>query len=259
MFADDTNLTASGSSIFEIKTMLDKDSECLTEWLCANKLTLNVIKTEYMLIGSWQRISSLTDSLSLSINGIALKQAHALKCLGLTIDDNLTYKNHIKNIIKKVKSNLSIMRKAKPFLNQQLLKSIYYSIIEPHFTYCSVVWDSIDKTLADKLKKLQNRAARIITSAPYSVHTCEMTLDHKRKCQKSIMTHKIVNGQAPSYLTEISEKQIGLTVYNLRTSNNIQILKVRTKSYYDSFGVSGPIMWNSLPDSLKNEKKSFKI
>ena len=71
MFADDTNLTASSSSIFEIKAMLDKDSECLTEWLCANKLTLNVIKTEYMLIGSWQRISSLTDSLSLSINGIA--------------------------------------------------------------------------------------------------------------------------------------------------------------------------------------------
>ena len=85
------------------------------------------------------------------------------------------------------------------------------------------------------------------------------TLDHKRKCQKSIMMHKIVNGQAPSYLTEISEKQIGSTVYNLRTSNNIQISKVRTKSYYDSFGVSGPIMWNSLPDSLKNEKNLSKF
>ena len=213
MFADDTNLTASGSSIPEIKTMLDKDIECLVEWLCVNKLTLNVIKTEYMLIGSWQRISSLTDSLSLSINGIALKQTHALKCLGLTIDDNLTYKHHIDNVIKRVKSNLSIMRKAKPFLNQQLLKTIYYSIIEPHFTYCSVVWDSIDQTLADKLQKLQNRAARIITSAPYSVHTCDVfsdlkwsTLDHKRKCQKTIMMHKIVNCQAPFYLTKISEK-----------------------------------------------------
>ena len=59
MFADDTNLTVSGSSIPEIKTMLDKDIECLVEWLCVNKLTLNVIKAEYMLIGSWLRISSL--------------------------------------------------------------------------------------------------------------------------------------------------------------------------------------------------------
>ena len=39
MYAEDTNLTASGSSIPEIKTMLDKDIECLVEWLCANKLT----------------------------------------------------------------------------------------------------------------------------------------------------------------------------------------------------------------------------
>ena len=47
------------TSIPEIKTMLDKDIECLVEWLCVNKLTLNVIKAEYMLIGSWLRISSL--------------------------------------------------------------------------------------------------------------------------------------------------------------------------------------------------------
>ena len=60
MYADDTNLTASGSSISEIKSMLDKDIECVVDWLCVNKLTLNVIKTEYMIIGSWQRIASLS-------------------------------------------------------------------------------------------------------------------------------------------------------------------------------------------------------
>ena len=70
--------------------------------------------------------------------------------------------------------------------------------------------------------------------------------------------HKIVNCEAPFYLTKMSEKQIGSTAYDLRSSNNIQIPKVRTKSYYDSLGVSGPIMWNSLPDSLKNEKSLSK-
>ena len=191
MFADDTNLTASGSSVTEIKTVLNKDIECLVEWLCVNKLTLNVIKTEYMLIGSRQRIACQTEKLDLYINNVALKQSHAFKCLRLTIDDNLTFKIYIENVIKKVKRNLSILLKAKPLLNQALLKNIYYAIIEPYFTYCSVVWDSIDKTLADKLQKLQNRAARIITSASYyTVRTHDMfsylkwsTLDHKRKCQ----------------------------------------------------------------------------
>ena len=73
------------------------------------------------------------------------------------------------------------------------------------------------------------------------------------------MMHKIVNCQAPFYLTKISEKQIGSTVYDLRSSNNIQLQKVRTKSYYDGFGVSGPIIWNSLLDSLKNEKSLSKF
>lgn len=262
MYADDTNLTVSGSNIPEIKLMLEKDIQCVVEWLCANKLTLNVIKTEFMLIGSRQRIATLTDNLDLSVNGITLKQTDEIKCLGIKIDENLTWKSQIDTIKKKVATNLRVMRKAKPFLNRQLLISIYHSIIEPYFSYCSVVWDNIDLTLADKLQKLQNRAARIITSAPYSVHTCDVFSDlgwsplaHNRKCQKAIMMHKIINGCAPSYLTEMFEKQFGSTVYNLRSSDkNIQIPKVRTESYKRSFAVSGSMLWNSLPNSLKNEK-----
>ena len=88
MYADDTNLTASGSCIPEIKSVLDKDIKRVVDLLCANKLTLNVIKTEYLLIGSWQRIASLTNNLNLLINGITLKQAQEVKCLEYTIDEN---------------------------------------------------------------------------------------------------------------------------------------------------------------------------
>ena len=103
MYADDTNLTASGSSITEIKTILDNDITRVVEWLSANKLSLNSIKTEYMLIGSRKRLTSLTDTLNLSLNGVALKQTHEVKCLGLIIDENLTWKSHIENVVKKVK------------------------------------------------------------------------------------------------------------------------------------------------------------
>ena len=179
-----------------------------------------------MLIGSRQRLTSLTDTLNLSLNGVALKQTHEVKCLGLIIDENLTWKSHIENVVKKVKSSLRILKKAKPYVNQQLLTNIYYAIVEPHFSYCSVVWDSIDKTLTDKLQKLQNRAARIITSAPYTRHTSDVlsdlkwsTLAHMRKYQKAIMIHKIVNGHALTYLTDMFGKQFGRTVYNLRSSS----------------------------------------
>ena len=70
-------------------------------------------------------------------------------------------------MIKKVKTNLAIMKKAKPYVNKQLLTNTYYSIVDPHFNHFPTIWDGIEKTLADKFQKLQNRAARITTSAPY--------------------------------------------------------------------------------------------
>ena len=56
LFADDTNLTAAGSSLSEIEDVMNHDLECLRKWLIANKLSLNVAKTEFMLIGSKQMI-----------------------------------------------------------------------------------------------------------------------------------------------------------------------------------------------------------
>ena len=59
LFADYTNLTASGSSIIDIQTKLNNNLENIHQWLLANKLTLNKDKTEYMIAGSRQRISKI--------------------------------------------------------------------------------------------------------------------------------------------------------------------------------------------------------
>ena len=61
MFADDTNLTVSGNSITDLETAVNSDLEKLRKWLIANKLSLNVAKTEFMLIGSKQMIKSISN------------------------------------------------------------------------------------------------------------------------------------------------------------------------------------------------------
>ena len=55
--------------------------------------------------------------------------------------------------------------------NQETLKTIYYSLVQPYFDYCDVVWSDCSKTRADKFQKLQNRAAWIITRADYSIRS----------------------------------------------------------------------------------------
>ena len=159
--------------------------------------------------------------------------------------------------------NLGILKKIRNILSHDCLNNIYKSIVEPYFNYCCLVWNSIDQVLVDKLQKLQNRAARIITRAPYlSVRTSQLfqelqwvPLAQSRMQQKAIMMFKIVNGLAPPYLKEIFTDHLGSQVYNLRcSSDNLKLPKVRTDLYKNSFAYTGAKLWNSLPESLKKER-----
>ena len=69
--------------------MLQNYIQSIVQWICANKLTLNVIKSEYMLIGSWQRLATHNETFNLSVNGVSLKRVPEAKCLGLLIEENL--------------------------------------------------------------------------------------------------------------------------------------------------------------------------
>ena len=75
MYADDTNMTFTACSVEGLRHEMNADIEKLKQWLCANELTMNILKTEYMLIGTRKRIATVTKSLDLSINGISLKKS----------------------------------------------------------------------------------------------------------------------------------------------------------------------------------------
>ena len=73
MYADDANMTFTACSIPELQHHMNVDLQFLQNWLTANRLTLNVVRTEFMLVGSRQRVATLTQELDLSLNGISLK------------------------------------------------------------------------------------------------------------------------------------------------------------------------------------------
>ena len=82
--------------------------------------------------------------------------------------------------------------------NQEILKTFYYSLVQPYFDYCDVVWGDCSKTRADKLQKLQNRAARIITRADYSIRSSDVlnslewsNLEERRKRHLLVTMFKV--------------------------------------------------------------------
>jgi len=95
---------------------MTKDLKGIASWLSINKLTLNVLKTDFMVIGSRQRVASLEGEISLSLLHTKLEKVQSVKCLGVNIDEYLTWDNHILSIMQKVTRKLIILKKFKPVL-----------------------------------------------------------------------------------------------------------------------------------------------
>ena len=89
MYADDTNLTVRSSDINNLEEALNSEMCNIHQWLLSNKLTLNFDKTEYMIIGTRQRLAKVSKDINVSTDGKTLKQVYTKKTLGVVIDDKL--------------------------------------------------------------------------------------------------------------------------------------------------------------------------
>ena len=156
LFVDDTNLTASEDSMTDVENAVNSDLENLRNWLIANKLSLNVAKTEFMLIGSRQMIKDFHQKIF--IENKQIKQVDKCKTLGIIVDQHLSWKNNTKNVCRKITAGICALRRIKPFVDKETLISIYNAIVHPHFNYCCEVWDVLGETQSKRLQKLQNRA-----------------------------------------------------------------------------------------------------
>jgi hypothetical protein len=92
------------------------------------------------------------------------------KSLGLHIDEHLSWSVHVDAISKKIASGIGALKRIRPFVPRTTLHTIFHSLIQPHFDYCSVVWGDCNKTLATKMQKLQNRSARVLTFSGYDTN-----------------------------------------------------------------------------------------
>ena len=154
-------------------------------------------------------------------------------------------------------SAIGALKCIRPFISESSALQIYQALILPHFDYCSSVWDELNVTLSDKLQKLQNRAARVITRSSYDTSTSSLLkrlhwddLSTRRKKLKATLMFKTIKGLSPLYLQNLFS--IRSTSYNLRDSEiKLDLPKPRTNYRKRSFGYSGALLWNSLPVNLR--------
>ena len=107
MFADDTNLFCSHENIKTLFQIVNSELKFITEWFLANKLSLNAKKKiKYVLFHKVAMCDSLPLQLpAMTFNNIEIKRENSVKFLGVIIDENLTWKNHIEVVENKISEN----------------------------------------------------------------------------------------------------------------------------------------------------------
>ena len=105
MFADDTNTTVPGCSFAELEQATNSELNNLYSWLKANKLSLNIAKTEFMVISTRQKFlaENCTD-INIQLDGHPICRVEHATSLGLIIDDRLSWYNHVKELCRKISS-----------------------------------------------------------------------------------------------------------------------------------------------------------
>ena len=258
MYADDTNISMQSNDLSDLENLMNAELANLKTWLEANKLSLNIGKTEYMIIGSRQRLSTFDNyNLKVCVDNDQINRVVKSKSLGLTIDENLTWKCHIDDITKKFSSGIGALKRIRDFISEETAIQVYKSLVEPYFSYCAPVWDGLGKKLSEKLQKLQNRAARVITRSSYDISSCSLldelkweTLSSNRLKQKAILMFNTLNKRTPVYLQQMFSPSE--SSYNLRDSHGkLFVPRPHTDYLKRSFSYSGASLWNSLPESLR--------
>jgi len=124
------------------------------------------------------------------------------------------------------------------------------------------------QSLSIKLQKLQNRAARILTSSSYDVNADDFLvrlgwqkLNLQRKLKTATVVYKSVDGLAPDYLKSMFTDRSAISTYSLRNCDGkLAIPLLRTNFLKNSLSYSGAVLWNSLPTNLRQAQTlaSFK-
>ena len=254
LFADDLILHLSGPSVNELEAHLNNSLTQLHTWCSNNQMCVNPSKSECMLIASRQKRQRLEDkSLNIKYNGNQITQVSSHKHLGVIIDQNFQWADHIDAINKKLSCSLYQLNQVKHFIDTHTKRIFYFAYIQPHLDFCSNLWGHCAPSHINRLVSLQRRAIKAIVASNNiddgDFQKLEiMPLDKRTTYNNCILMHKIVHKDAPEYLRNLFPlKNDGY----LSHTEKVWVPKPKIDLFKTSFSYRGALDWNQLPLRLR--------
>ena len=138
LFADDTSIFYADKDVNKLETTVNNELQNVSDWLIANKVTLNLTKSTFLFIPPSQK--KLNRNVELKLNNEKLKEVKEAKYLGVLIDSKLKWKSHIQNVNMKVAKGIGILSKVRHFAPQRVLLNIYNAFVLPNILYGLLNW-----------------------------------------------------------------------------------------------------------------------
>ena len=196
------------------------------------------------------------------IGNSALTLKDHTKFLGVIIDNNLSWKQHIQYITNKINSLCSILFHTRRKLTMNALKSIYYSLIHSHISYCSLIWGGTSTDRKEPLNKAHKRVIRTIVGLRKYDHTNDSYKNLELLKLNDCINLRIANFVFDSIIdnsNNMFQSRENLR-FPMRNSALLQIPFMRTIQSQTDIRYQGPQVWNSIPASIRSKptKASFK-
>ena len=172
-FADDTNLLYINESLKTLCKKVNYDLKGISNWLNANRLSLNVNKTEFVIFRS-PRKSIDSIEINIKLNGKRLYPSSYIKYLGVLIDEHLSWKHHINELIIKLNRSNSLLSKIRHYVKESTLRSLYFSLFSSHMSYCCQIWGQSGSYHLNKILSIQRSALRIISFRPFRSNVSDL-------------------------------------------------------------------------------------
>ena len=175
LFADDSSIFFSNPDPHILINTVNIELMKITQWIRANKLSLNIKKTKCMLFSN--SIELLPNDVV--IDGHALEVVKDITFLGVTVDNKLSWKPHIDNVCKKISRNVGVINRLKPYLPSGALHILYSSLILPYLNYGILAWGTSSQIHLERILLLQKKSLRIISNSSYYAHTDPLFFENK--------------------------------------------------------------------------------
>ena len=190
-----------------------------SKWFKVNSMKANPKKFQFMILGKGTR-----QTIILNINNIKIRESQNVELLGLTIDNRLTFKDHINMLCRRANYKLHALRRIRKYLTLEKSKLLYNAFINNQFNYASIIWMFCRKQDYLEVEKIHYKALKIV----YNSNECYEEL---LICNIEVSKNKSLTEANPNFIKNyFSIKEI---THSLRNRNVLKIPSKRS-TYYGS-------------------------